>query len=166
MPTKPKEVYELVKTRLDALGIQGLSQGWGPEEHGRSHSAPRAVWLKSTGAILPTDSPGGNPRAIARRRVRVQAHLWGQTDEQAEQLLEQTIVAVEAVAPGVYKPVEETWPLHDKPKSNPQGAYVVLTFEVNLYVYAAPKTTVKVKAVEFDPSGAVPGDGVMQAGET
>ncbi len=164
--TRPRQLFDQVKPRLIALGIQGLSVDYGPEELGRSHAAPRIVWCKSTGAILPTDRVGGNPHPIVRRRVRVLAHLWGRDDDQAELLLEETVREVQALTAGVYRPVEETWPLHDKPSNNKSGAHCILTFEVDLYVESRPTTKTRAKHLEFDPTGAVPGDGVLQTGES
>ena len=164
--TRPGQLFDQVKPRLEALGIQGLSVAFGPDEMARSHAAPRVVWCKSTGTILPTDRAGGNPRPLVRRRVRVLAHLWGRDDDQAEQLLEETIREVHALTAGVYRPIEESWPLHDKPANNKAGAYCVLTFEVELYVESRPTTKAKLKHVELDPTGAVQGDGVLEAGES
>lgn len=164
--TRPRQIFDQVKPRMEALGIQGLSIAFGPDELARTSSAPRIVWCKSTGAILPTDRAGGNPRPLVRRRVRVLAHLWGKDDDQAEQLLEETVREVQALTAGVYRPVEEAWPLHDKPANNKAGAYCILTFEVDLYVESKPTQKAKVTNVQLDTDGAVQGDGILQAGET
>ena len=150
---------------MEALAISGLSLGYGPDELGRSHAAPRMVWCKSTGAILPTDRAGGNPRPLVRRRVRVLAHLWGKDDDQAEQLLEETIREVQALTAGVYRPVEEAWPLHNKPANNKAGAYCILTFEVDLYVEARASTVARINATTFDTSTSSPTDEKLDAGE-
>ena len=168
--TRPKQLFDQVKPRLLALGIQGLSVDYGPEELARHHSPPRIVWCKAGGEILPTDRVGGNPRPLVRRRLRFEARLWGRDDDQAEQLLEETIREVQFLTAGVYRPVSELWPQHAKPEESrlatAKGAHCILSFEVDLYVESRPLMKTKAKLLEFDPAGATPGDGVLQTGES
>jgi hypothetical protein len=168
--TRPKQLFDLAKAKLAELGISGLTVEYGPDalmEHG---SPPRIVWCKGTGDILPTDRVGGNPRPLVRRRVRVEAHIWGQDDEQAEQLLEENIRVVHALAGGVWRPVSELWPQHKEPEKNHLGAtglgvHGVVTFEADLYVDDTPTTTAHVTQTAFDTSTSSPTDGQLDAGE-
>lgn len=168
--TRPKQLFDQVKPRMEALEIEGLSVEFGPEALNKHHAPPRIVWCKAEGTILPTDRTGGNPRPLVRRRVRFEAHLWGKDDDQTEQLLEETIREVFALTAGVYRPVSEVWPQHKKPGetriTTALGGHCVLIFEVDLYVESKPTTKAKVKHVELDTDGAVQGDDVLQAGES
>ena len=101
---------------------------------------------------------GGNPRPIVRRMARIQAHLWGDNDTQTELLLAACIRAVDIEASGIWSPVEEDWPLSDKPRSGKAGAYCVLTFEARLYVEAAPKGRALITAVDVQLDPDAPPD--------
>lgn len=149
--TRLQHLYDLVKPRLEAA-VPRLLVGYGPKDFADESRSPRVIWCKSTGDILPTDRAGGNPRPIVRRQVRVVAHLWGDDDGQVDDLIEETIRAVDAVAGGAWAPVEEAWPWHDKPAGLRGGAYAVLTFEATVYVESRPTKTAKATAVAITPT--------------
>lgn len=155
--TRPRHVYDQIVPLMKAEHPR-LTVGYGPDDLVKHQDAPRFIWTKADGEILDTDRAGGNPRPIARRRVNVQAHLWGKDDDEAEALLEAVIRAVDSVSGALYSPVSELWPQHKDPEKTrlsqgtAKGVHVIVTFQVVLYVDSKPKQTAKATAVAITPT--------------
>lgn len=148
--------------------VTGLAWGFGRLEDARRAAPPRIVWVPQQAPSYGTpQAVGGHQRALYKRTVRVEAHVWGATYEQAEQLVYRLAQALRKTALTSYHPLGESWTTEAPAAAQRDlGAYVVVLFDIDLVITDAPLAVAQVQTVAFDPSGSAPGDGELDAGET
>jgi len=169
MSSKLETICAELEAHIASKGVvSGTVFGFGARELDRSAKPPRIVWRLVRGEHEGTTRPGQNPRPLFNRRLELEAHLWGATYEQAEQLLEDVGRAVHASAVGSYAPLREEWPAEDEDGRVHQhkGVYCVLTLELLVPVTTTAQTTATVIAVDFDTSASSLTDDKLDAGET
>lgn len=118
-------------------------------EFGRGHKAktrhgrpPRVTWVDQGGEYEGAAGPGSPgrgrghaERTLWRRIVTLECHLWGQTEDDAYELLEETLRAFQSAMPGAYKPVSDEPDEHAE-DNRKQGFLIVLTVQVDTNVLA------------------------------
>jgi hypothetical protein len=126
---------------------------------------PRIVWVPSGGSIDAAAWPGGTQRPLQTNVANVAAHIWGSSFQQAEALLHRVVRAVRTTAQGSHLFGSYEWITEQQPDWAKLGALCVLNFTIRIPVTADSLTLVPITTVAFDPTGAVAGDGILEAGE-
>ena len=163
--TRPRQIFDQVKPGWRLSASRGSPSPSVLMSWRVPALPPRIVWCKSTGAILPTDRAGGEPSPSCAPPSPCSGPSLGRDDDQAEQLLEETVRGAGPDSRGV--PPRRRGLATARQARQQQGRrHCVLTFEVELYVESRPTTKAKIKHVELDTDGAVQGDDVLQAGES
>ena len=171
MPSKIEHICAELEEHMKERGVvhdkAPVLFGFGARELDRAARPPRVVWRLVRAEHEGTTRPGQNPRPLFNRRVELEAHLWGQTYEQAESLLEDVARALHDSAVGSYTPLREEWPAEDDDGRAHQshGVYCKLTLDLLVPVTAVEQTTARVTATAFDTSTSAPDDGDLDVGE-
>jgi hypothetical protein len=171
MSSKVESLCEELQTHILQHGLVGqdskITFGFGARELDRAATPPRVVWRIVRAEHQGTPRPGLNPRPLFERIVELEAHLWGESFEQTEAMLEDAARAMHRAAVGSFRPLREEWPAEDDNDRAHQkrGAYCLLTFEVLVPVTDLPLTTVRILAAEPDTTDSDPTDGNLDVGE-
>lgn len=169
MTSKLEDICAELQAHMTSQSVvAGTTFGFGARELDRAGKPPRVVWRLVRGEHEGTPRPGQNPRPLFNRRLELEAHLWGETYEQTEQLLEDVARAVHSSAVGSFAPLREEWPAEDDDGRSHQhkGVYCVLTLEILVPVTAKTQTVATVTATAFDTSTSSSTDGNLDAGES
>lgn len=160
-PSRVRDVLSEVET---LLGVD-IPCAYGPLEPGKNENPARVTWVLGSAQYRPTDRPGGNPRALWRRDVTVSAHIWGKNEGDAEDIAYRVVRALHDTLHGSYDMVGETWLTPDTAQFSHRGVLVGLEFVIHLVVPSAEQRTIVIQNAVLDPSGAVPGDGILSYGD-
>ncbi len=169
MASKLEDICAEMQAHMAERGVvAGTVFGFGARELDRAGKPPRVVWRLVRGEHEGTPRPGQNPRPLFNRQLELEAHIWGETYEQTEQLLEDVGRAVHAAAVGAFSPLREEWPAEDDDGRGHQhkGFYCVLTLELLVPVTAVAQTTARILTVLPDTSTSAGNDGNLDVGET
>lgn len=150
MTARLAQLLEALEREL--AGVTFRTGGRRVAQHDRP---PRIVWVPTRDAFTPATKGGTNPRSVRTRIAGVEAHVWGTTLEQAEDLVHRLVVALHRLAHGSYKVRTCVW---DKPEWMEHGEACVLAFEFAIPVTDEPAPQVVVAAVAPDTAEpALPG---------
>jgi hypothetical protein len=126
---------------------------------------PLVVWTPGP-LLAPWTGPdrlGGAEVSVWTRNVAFQAHVFGSTIEQTEDLLHDVGRAMHEALHGSIGSVREQWPDPRDLAWSTRGEYVLLTFDVEVPITTTPYAVATVTDIVLDPAGAAAGDGVLQA---
>ena len=117
-------------------------------EHLRKHGAPpRIVWTPGRRETIGPAAKGGwNPRPLRTRNAALDAHCWGADLASTEQLLNDVVAAVHAVAHGAYQTPGVEWFGVDGDVVK-VGFVAVVSFTFEVPIVAPTKTTATIATV-------------------
>lgn len=149
-----RAVYQAMQDKLVPI-IAGLGQKipnfqFGDAAASRIEAPPRIIWVPHQGTVSGPGQRGGddvgNPRALWRRDLRVEAHVWGAGEDAdssydaAEELMSHMVAALNASVGGAAKPLGERWePVSDLD----HGRLVILTLQVSVPFADEPRLTTR-----------------------
>jgi len=104
-----KAIQGQIADVLSATGGKVPNFGFGKEGVPQSSAPPRIVFIPVAGPASPPDSRGGETRALWKRKVHVEFHVWERDISAAEALCNHLVAAIHFVMPGSYAMVGEAW---------------------------------------------------------
>lgn len=129
----------IVAEFVTKLNDSSVTVALGRKELHRNNGPPRVVFERVGGPVEMTqdigrqDTGGQGTRQLWTRSLRLIMHCWGSTEEQAEQLMHNSLVALRnAVGPGNLFPGEESWEVEAEAGDANLGEEV--TVEVGLQI--------------------------------
>lgn len=126
---------------------------------------PRLVWIPTTMQFGHSPFVGGDPRQLATRVQRVEAHCWHNDFAQCEWLTSVAQAAIHRAAPGAYELVDGVCMSDQGADVNLRGYVIAFSFDVRIPVLDRAHGTALITATEFDFTQALQGDMVLEAGE-
>jgi hypothetical protein len=148
---------------VNALLPTGTYHDVGADKIRAQGSWPRVIWVPGTEDFGPALGQGGDgtgtPPPIWTRMANVEIHIWGQTLDTTEALVQKVIQAIHANCWGAYQLQGGQW-VGDTGASDITGAVYVLSAMFLIPVTRAPEVMASPShmptTVEIDfPSGAV-----------
>lgn len=102
------DICSQVAARLASMGVEATVEFGGHRlrEHA---SPPRIVWVPTGGPGSAVRQPGEFPRRLHTRTPAVDVHVWAESYDAAEELVNDFLTAVHHVAHGSYAFNSETW---------------------------------------------------------
>jgi hypothetical protein len=88
------QVVAAISAKLVSIGAWTSTISIGDEFAEETGQPPRIVLVPKGDAFLPVEGPGGNPRPLWDRLASCDVLLWGFTQDDAEGLLDQFIIAI------------------------------------------------------------------------
>jgi hypothetical protein len=150
-----------------ASALPTLTFGQNALDAQKAGAAPRIVWVWDDNEEgRPPSHAGASPRALATRVCVLNVHIWGQSEEQAEELFYVVVRAALEMFPGACQYAGASWPTRADPDRAKRGALVIPSLEFAAPIPAAAPELVRILSVDFDSTQAVTGDHVLEAGET
>lgn len=162
MSSKLEQLIALIEPVV-TTAVPGTTYYLG-EKHVKTHALnPRVVWVPAKDTFGPSTANGRSPRSVRSWKRQVAAHVFANTHEQAELLVNAIAWGLHSASHGAYNVETAEW---FAPEWLTKGLVCVLTFSFNSPVTEPAKTTAQANAAAFDLTTTVAGDGYLDAGES
>lgn len=156
------ELEEKLRAIYDA-DAPGISFGLGARDVEVHGSPPRIVWIPTTASHGAAEKQSTNPRRLLTRNVRVVAHCWGEDFDGTEQLVHDLLRAIHKSGWGSIALLGEEWV---QPTNSDRGFVALVSFAPAVPVVDVTYRKVQPTKLEKETSGAAPGDGVIEWGDS
>jgi hypothetical protein len=162
MPSKLQEICAALQTAVDAV-VSGITWAAGEKSLAKHQGPARVVWVRTRDVYGPAAKSRSNPRGRRGRMSYIEAHIWGQSEENADAVQQAIALAAVEYAQGSMDVTEAKWvrdaDLH-------RGVVCVLELAFAKDVEMPTETVALIDDVGFSNDGAVTGDGLLNTGES